>query len=166
MKPAVFLLFVAICFSCQNGSTLFEKTDPTQTGLNFANMLQETEQENILSFEYFYNGAGVAAGDLNNDGRVDLYFTGNQVPNKLFLNEGDTTKSATAAPLKFTDITKKAGVAGRTGGWKTGVTLADVNADGWLDIYVCYSGMRPDSVRRNQLFINNHNGPGNVPTFT
>ncbi|MEZ0487411.1 VCBS repeat-containing protein [Fibrella aquatica] len=166
MKPAVFLLFVAICSSCQNGGTLFEKTDPEQTGLSFANVLQETEQENILAFEYFYNGAGVAAGDLNNDGRVDLYFTGNQVPNKLFLNEGDTAKSGTAAPLKFTDITEKAGVTGRTGGWKTGVTLADVNADGWLDIYVCYSGMRPDSVRRNQLFINTTNVPGKTPTFT
>ncbi|HEY0109776.1 MAG TPA: hypothetical protein VGB67_09125, partial [Fibrella sp.] len=62
---------------------MFEKTDPAQTGLAFTNTLQETEQENILSFEYFYNGAGVAAGGLNNDGRVDLYFTGNQVPNKL-----------------------------------------------------------------------------------
>ncbi|XWW47493.1 VCBS repeat-containing protein [Fibrella sp. USSR17] len=166
MKPAVLLLIICTCLSCQNESTLFEKTDPAQTGLSFANMLQETEQENILAFEYFYNGAGVAAGDLNNDGRVDLYFTGNQVPNKLFLNQGDTTTSATAAPLKFTDITEKAGVAGRVGGWKTGVTLADVNADGWLDIYICYSGMRPDSLRRNQLFINNHNGPNNVPTFT
>lgn len=139
---------------------MFEKTDPAQTGLSFANMLQETEQENILAFEYFYNGAGVAAGDLNNDGRADLYFTGNQVPNKLFLNETETGK-----PLKFTDVTGKAQVAGRTGGWKTGVTLADVNADGWLDIYVCYSGMRPDSLRRNQLFINTTNVPGNVPTF-
>ncbi|MEZ0538409.1 VCBS repeat-containing protein [Fibrella arboris] len=164
MKPAVFLLIFVACLGCNNGSTLFEKTDPAQTGLAFANMLQETEQENILSFEYFYNGAGVAAGDLNNDGRVDLYFTGNQVPNKLFLNEGDTAKSG--APLAFTDVTAKAGVAGRPTGWKTGVTLADVNADGWLDIYVCYSGMRPDSVRRNQLFINNHTGPGNIPIFT
>ncbi|MBO0949901.1 VCBS repeat-containing protein [Fibrella forsythiae] len=171
MKPAVFLLILVACLGCNNESTLFEKTDPAQTGLSFANMLQETEQENILSFEYFYNGAGVAAGDLNNDGRVDLYFTGNQVPNKLFLNESDTAKSGKAVPLKFTDITATAGVAGRAGGWKTGVTLADVNADGWLDIYVCYSGMRPDSLRRNQLFINNHTGPGNqsagaVPTFT
>lgn len=171
MRPAVFLLICIFCFGCHDGSTLFEKTDPTQTGLAFTNLLQETEQENILSFEYFYNGAGVAAGDLNNDGRVDLYFTGNQVPNKLFLNEGDTAKAAGTSPLKFTDVTAKAGVAGRAGGWKTGVTLADVNADGWLDIYVCYSGMRPDSVRRNQLFINNGvrasgNGLGNVPTFT
>ena len=142
MKPAVFLILCVACAGCGGGSdTLFEKTDPAKTGVSFANMLQETEQENILAFEYFYNGAGVAAGDLNNDGRVDLYFTGNQVPNKLFINEGDTSKKGTL-PLKFTDVTDKANVAGRAGGWKTGVTLADVNADGWLDIYVCYSGMQ------------------------
>ncbi len=176
MKPAVFLLLFIACFGCQDGRTLFEKTDPAQTGLTFANRLQETEQENILAFEYFYNGAGVAAGDLNNDGRVDLYFTGNQVPNKLFINEGDYTTATSSSSLKFTDITEKAGagrsagagvsLAGRAGGWKTGVTLADVNADGWLDIYVCYSGLRPDSLRRNQLFINNHAGPDKLPTFT
>ncbi|WP_065814291.1 VCBS repeat-containing protein [Fibrella aestuarina] len=171
MKPAVLLVISILCFGCGSEPPLFEKTDAAQTGVSFANQLQETEQENILSFEYFYNGAGVAAGDLNNDGRVDLYFTGNQVGNKLYLNA-----SSPDTPLKFTDVTDKAGtgraagagnsLAGRTGGWKTGVTLADVNADGWLDIYVCYSGLRPDSLRRNQLFINNHNGPDNVPSFT
>ena len=157
MKPAVLLLLVALCLSCRNNGTLFEKTDPAQTGVAFTNQLTETEQENILAFEYFYNGAGVAAGDLNNDGKVDLYFTGNQVDNKLFINQGD---------LKFTDATAAAGVAGRKGGWKTGVTLTDVNADGWLDMYVCYSGMRPDSLRRNQLFINNKTTVGGIPTFT
>ena len=157
MKPTVLLLILLSCFSCHNGGTLFERTDPAQTGVAFTNQLTETENENILAFEYFYNGAGVAAGDLNNDDRVDLYFTGNQVANKLFINKGD---------LKFTDATTTAGVAGRTGGWKTGVTLADVNADGWLDIYVCYSGMRPDSLRRNQLFINNKTTVGGMPTFT
>ena len=165
MKPAVFLILFMACAGCGGGNTLFEKTDPVQTGVSFSNLLQETEQENILAFEYFYNGAGVAAGDLNNDGRVDQYFTGNQVANKLFINEGDTSRTGTL-PLKFTDVTTKANVAGRAGGWKTGVTLADVNADGWLDIYVCYSGMRPDSLRRNQLFINTTNVPGKLPTFT
>ncbi|MBO0931126.1 VCBS repeat-containing protein [Fibrella aquatilis] len=166
MKLAVTLLLILTCFGCRNGNTLFEKTDPAQTGVAFTNQLTETEQENILSFEYFYNGAGVAAGDLNNDGKVDLYFTGNQVDNKLFIN-----KTETGQPLKFTDATAQAGVAGRKSGWKTGVTLADVNADGWLDIYVCYSGMRPDSLRRNQLFINNGvrasgTTAGVTPTFT
>ena len=161
MKSAVLILLVTTCLGCHNGGTLFEKTDPNETGVAFANTLQETEQENILSFEYFYNGAGVATGDLNNDGRPDLYFTGNQVVSKIFINKTEVGK-----PFKFTDVTAQAGVAGRTGGWKTGVTLADVNADGWLDIYVCYSGLRPDSLRRNQLFINNHCGPDSIPTFT
>jgi enediyne biosynthesis protein E4 len=150
------LLSGLLLTACGNESPLFEKTDPAQTGVTFANLLTETEQENILAFEYFYNGAGVATGDLNNDGRVDLYFTGNQVGNKLYINDGELT---------FTDVTAKAGVAGRANGWKTGVTLADVNADGWLDVYVCYSGLRPDSLRRNQLFINTTTKPGNVPSF-
>ncbi|WP_266368785.1 VCBS repeat-containing protein [Tellurirhabdus rosea] len=127
---------------------MFESITPETTGITFTNQLRETEQDNVLAFEYFYNGGGVAAGDFNNDGLTDLYFTGNQVDNALYLNQGE---------LKFEDITAKAGVAGRRGGWKTGVTLADVNADGWLDIYVCYSGLKDESLRRNQLFINNKN---------
>ncbi len=123
---------------------------PQTTGVDFINQLRETEQENVLAFEYFYNGGGVAVGDLNNDGLADLFFTGNQADNALYLNQGD---------FKFENVTAKAGVAGRPGGWKTGVTLADVNADGWLDIYVCYSGLRPEHLRRNQLFINNGKTP-------
>ncbi len=148
MKIWLAVPFLLCLYACNQSTPLFTRTDPATTGVQFTNQLQETETENILAFEYFYNGAGVAAGDLNNDGRVDLYFTGNQVGNKLFLNKGEA---------RFDDITARAGVAGRAGGWKTGVTLADVNADGWLDIYVSYSGLRPDSLRRNQLFINNKN---------
>ena len=148
MKVVIFVLSLLACFACRDNKPRFIVTDPTETGVGFTNQLTETEQENVLTFEYFYNGAGVAAGDLNNDGKVDLYYTGNQVANKLFINKGG---------FAFDDITIKAGVAGRVGGWKTGVTLADVNADGWLDIYVCYGGLRPDSLRKNQLFINNHN---------
>ncbi|GAB4001084.1 VCBS repeat-containing protein [Spirosoma daeguense] len=148
MKFIVSFLLLLVCLGCQKHKVLFEKTDATTTGISFTNQLKETEQENVLAFEYFYNGAGVAAGDLNNDGRVDLYFAGNQVDNKLYINKGD---------FRFDEVTEKAGVSGRANGWKTGVTLADVNADGWLDIYVSYSGLRPDSLRRNQLFINNHN---------
>ncbi|MFD1143835.1 VCBS repeat-containing protein [Larkinella insperata] len=133
--------------ACQSDQPLFQKLDAQQTGVHFINQLEETEQENILAFEYFYNGGGVAVGDLNNDGLADLFLTGNQVANKLYANKGD---------LHFEDITQKAGVAGRPNGWKTGVTLVDINADGWLDIYVCYSGQRPDALRKNQLFINNH----------
>jgi hypothetical protein len=100
---------------------------------------------NIITYEYFYNGGGVAAGDFNNDGLIDLYFTGNMSPNKLYLNKGG---------FRFEDITKQAGVSGKTG-WKTGVSVADVNGDGLLDIYVCYSGDLDSTQRANQLFINN-----------
>ena len=149
--------FLLTCFACSNEKPLFEKTDSQKTGVQFVNQLSETEQENVLAFEYFYNGGGVAIGDLDNDGLADLFFTGNQVENKLYRNTGDFT---------FSDISTPAGISGRKGGWKTGVTLADVNADGWLDIYVCYSGLRSDTLRRNQLFINNHSVGGNPPTFT
>jgi hypothetical protein len=100
-----------------------------------------------LAYEYFYNGGGVAVGDINNDGLPDLFFTANMRPNKLYLNLGH---------LKFKDITAEAcpELEGRSKGWKTGVTMADVNGDGLLDIYVCYSGKVDDDTRRNQLFIN------------
>ena len=133
--------------------TLFERLDASETGVTFANNLQESEQWNILAYEYYYNGGGVAVGDFNNDSLPDLYFTGNQVPNKLYLNKG----ARDGAPLKFEDITEKAGVAGRDDGWATGVTVADVNADGYLDMYVCYSGPLEAEKRKNQLFINNGN---------
>ena len=135
--------------SCKNDKPLFEKLEADKSGIQFANIVTESEQENILNYEYFYNGGGVASGDFNNDGFVDLYFTGSQVDNKLYLNKG--------ANLQFEDITEKAGVAGRKGAWKTGVSVVDINADGWLDIYVCYSGLRDSTLRKNQLFINNKN---------
>ncbi len=142
-------VFLVIAFSACKPKTetrLFEEVESQQTGISFANTLTETENQNVLTYEYFYNGGGVAAGDFNNDGKIDLYFTGNQVDNKLYLNKGN---------FVFEDITAKAGVAGRKESWKTGVSLADVNGDGWLDIYVCYSGNLPLEVRKNQLFINN-----------
>ena len=151
-KYIIIAITTTLLFSCKKSQTLFVKTDSSVTGVAFANTLQETEEENILSYEYFYNGGGVAVGDVNNDGKVDVFFTGNQVANKLYLNKGNEN-----SPLKFEDISAKADIEGRKGAWKTGVTMADVNADGWLDIYVCYSGKKEDSLRRNQLFINNHN---------
>jgi enediyne biosynthesis protein E4 len=153
MKQFIFVcLTIFWLFSCKKSQTLFVKTNPTNTGITFANTLQETEKENILNYEYFYNGGGVAVGDVNNDGKIDVFFTGNQVANKLYLNIGDTD-----SPIKFEDISAKAGIEGKQGAWKTGVTMADVNADGWLDIYVCYSGLKDAELRKNQLFINNHN---------
>ena len=118
-----------------------------KSGINFTNKLVESPTSNIITYEYFYNGGGVAAGDFNNDGLIDLYFTSNQGSNKLYLNKGN---------WQFKDITLSAGVSGRQG-WKTGVSVADVNGDGLLDIYVCYSGDVEEEKRANQLFINNGN---------
>lgn len=160
------LLLLSFLLGCQTKQTLFERQDANQTGVTFENRLTETEQQNILAYEYFYNGGGVAVGDFNNDHKPDLYFTGNQAPNKLYLNRIEAGKTAS---WQFDDVTDKAGVAGRTGGWKTGVAVADVNADGWLDIYVCYSGNLPSAQRKNQLFINNgiaENSGSDIPTFT
>lgn len=110
-------------------------------------MLRESPQLNIISYEYFYNGGGVGLGDFNNDGLVDIYFTGNMQAARLYLNKGN---------FKFEDITARAGVGGKKG-WKTGVSIADVNGDGFLDIYLCYSGPLEREQRTNELFINNGN---------
>ncbi|MFM9947535.1 MAG: VCBS repeat-containing protein [Saprospiraceae bacterium] len=127
------------------GPTLFQQLTISTTKVDFINQLDENESFNIIEYLYYYNGGGVAVGDLNNDGLPDLYFTANQLPNKLYLNKG---------ALQFEDITEKAGVAGK-GMWKTGVTMADVNGDGWLDIYVCQVGNYKNIKGRNELFINN-----------
>lgn len=130
-------------------------TDVTdQSGINFINAITETPQQHILNYEYMYNGGGVAVGDLDNDGLPDIYFTGNQAGNQLYLNKGD---------LHFEDITERAGVAGKTS-WATGVTMADVNGDGLLDIYVCYSGVGDVNSRSNLLYINQGVRNG-VPVF-
>ena len=129
---------------------LFESLAPTATGVSFVNELPEAKDINILNYLYYYNGGGVAAGDVNGDGLPDLYFTSNLGKNRLYLNRGG---------YKFEDVTDRAGVAG-PGGWKTGVAMADVNGDGRLDIYVStvtYLGMKG----RNALYINNGDG-----TFT
>ncbi|TSD66455.1 RNA-binding protein [Inquilinus sp. KBS0705] len=126
---------------------LFNLLPAQQTNITFRNDLSEDEKLNVLSYEYLYNGGGVAVGDVNNDGLQDLFFTGNMAGNKLYLNLGG---------LKFKDITNDAnrGLAGRPGAWKTGVTMADVNGDGLLDIYICYSGLGDNDKRRNELYIN------------
>ena len=115
------------------------------TGISFVNTLTETQDQNILDYLYFYNGGGVGIGDINNDGLPDIYFVGNQVQNKLYLNKGN---------MKFEDITLQAGVAGKSS-WNTGITMADVNGDGYLDIYVSAVVGVNGFVGHNELFINN-----------
>ncbi|WP_416381005.1 VCBS repeat-containing protein [Hymenobacter sp. GOD-10R] len=141
------LLFSSAAIDSNAQQPLFNLLSPKETGISFTNEVSETEALNILSYEYFYNGGGVAVGDINNDGLSDIMFTGNMRPNRLYLNLGN---------FEFKDITNQASPAleGRKDSWKTGVTMADVNGDGLLDIYVCYSGKKADDVRRNQLFIN------------
>jgi len=150
--PVLFMLLS--CVACRQGTQKLFTDVTAASGINFSNNIQETDELNVLNFEYMYNGGGVAVGDINNDGLPDIYFTGNQVDNKLYLNKSN---------LKFEDITTVAGVAGKPG-WKTGVTMADVNGDGLLDIYVCYSGKGDVESRSNQLFINKGVKDG-IPTF-
>ncbi|MES2332363.1 MAG: VCBS repeat-containing protein [Bacteroidota bacterium] len=124
---------------------VFEKVPASVSGVTFDNTVEENYQKNYESFAYVYNGGGVATGDFNNDGLIDIYFTGNEVPNKLYINQGN---------MKFKDITSSAGVAAASG-WKNGVTLVDINNDGLLDIYVCRGGFRDnDEERKNLLYIN------------
>lgn len=148
-----FICFIALLSSCSNSkepSKLFElKTESTR--ITFSNDLHYTEDFNPYTYRNFYNGGGVALADINNDGFTDIYFTGNLVNNQLYLNNGDWT---------FENITDTAGVA-CIGNWSTGATFADVNNDGWLDLYVCKSGKPGGENRNNQLFINNGNN-----TFT
>ena len=146
-----FLVAYSLFFfsGCQNekNKSVFTLLDSKTTGINFNNISVENEQINILTYEYMYNGGGVAIGDINNDGLKDIYFTSNNQENKLYLNKGN---------MKFEDITAAAGV-GCKEGWKTGVTMVDINGDGLLDIYVCKSADANPEHRRNILLINNGN---------
>jgi hypothetical protein len=150
-RSAPVLFAFVLVLSCKNseklGDELFSSLPASYTHVDFTNQLTETEAFNIIEYLYFNNGAGVAAGDINNDGLTDLYFTSSQDDNKLYLNRGN---------LRFEDITDAAGVAG-TSDWKTGVTMADVNGDGLLDIYVCAVGNYKGLEGKNQLFINRGN---------
>ncbi len=134
--------------SDSNSSTLFQSLNSSETGIDFANNLNYDRNFNIYRYRNFYNGGGVAIGDINNDGLPDIYFTGNMVRNKLYLNKGN---------FKFEDITNHAGVAGSKA-WSTGVSMADINGDGWLDIYVCNSGDVKGDNKENELFINQQDG--------
>lgn len=167
MKNHILTLIVvsSLFWTCQNqtetplqdtNDTLFTLLPTSQTGVDFNNQLTESLNTNVLMYEYFYNGGGVAIGDLNGDGLEDIYFTANMTDNKLYLNKGD---------LQFEDITEISQVQGRPGPWKTGTTLVDINGDGKLDIFVCYSGKVDGQKRVPQLFINQGNNKDGIPIF-
>jgi len=154
MRYTPLVLFILLLIGCTKKPAdqlrLFSELSSEETGIEFRNDLTENEF-NLMDYMYFYNGGGVSIGDINNDGLKDIFFTANQLPNRLYLNKGG---------LQFEEITEKAGVSA-INGWTTGTTMADVNGDGYLDIYVCQLGNYLHLTGKNQLYINNHNG-----TFT
>lgn len=159
MRSKLFLLtlLMAILHSgkAQNAVPLFKLLPSTHTGVFFANTLNENDTLNILNQANIYNGGGIGIGDFNNDGLQDMYLAGNMVSNKLYLNKGD---------MKFEDQTEAAGVSG-AGRWCTGVSVADINADGWLDIYVSASFLKDPLLRTNLLYLNQGVNKAGIPTF-
>lgn len=147
------LVLLLCCMLLQCGKAGKEKlfTRMNDTGIRFTNTVSNTPEFNIFSYRNFYNGGGVATGDINNDGLADVFFTANMSANKLYLNKGN---------FQFEDISAKAGIELKDK-WSTGVVMADINSDGWLDIYVCNAGFRSGVSTENALFINNHDN-----TFT
>ena len=158
MKRVIPVLFVLLFWQACTEPATTTRFERIENQLDFKNQLTETEDWNIIQYLYFYNGGGVATADFNNDGLIDVYFTANQLPNRLYLNRGD---------FEFEEVTTSSGTAG-SGDWKTGVSIVDINADGWLDLYVCQVAEYKGLSGGNQLFVNNgaegiKNG---VPGFT
>lgn len=149
-------LLVMWLTSCNNRSTLFEQISSSHSGIHFNNQIKETDSINPLDIVNIYNGGGVGIGDFNNDGLADIYFTGNMVPNRLYLNKGD---------FNFEDVTEEAGVSG-SGRWGRGVAVVDINNDGLPDIYVCNTIYNDSLRRRNLLYINKGTGKDGIPHFT
>jgi hypothetical protein len=156
LRGCVWLVGIVLVSSCSNEpGTLFRFVPSEESGIEFNNEIHDSDSFNILTFEYIYNGGGVGVADFNNDGLKDIFFAGNQVSNRLYLNQG---------ALKFSDITAAAeiNVEGR---WSSGVSVVDINHDGWMDVYVTAT-MRPDAEdRRNMLFINKGLNKAGVPVF-
>ncbi|HYG01263.1 MAG TPA: VCBS repeat-containing protein, partial [Chryseosolibacter sp.] len=144
-KIIAIVILLGSLTACKDEAQLFKKLDIDEAGIDFQNKLTPTEDFNIIDYLYFYNGGGVAIGDVNNDNLPDLFFSGNQVKNKLYLNKGN---------MEFENITEKAGVAGNSS-WNTGSVMADVNGDGLLDIYVCAVVGLKNLRGHNELYINN-----------
>ncbi|UFH55038.1 VCBS repeat-containing protein [Spirosoma sp. KNUC1025] len=165
MRISLLFLLIGLLASCQSdqqtpSDPLFQKLTVDETHVNFANTVTDDKDFNVFNYRNFYNGGGVAIGDINNDGLSDVFLIANMGDNKLYLNKG----SKSSPSIQFEDVTTKAGVAGKRA-WSTGATFADVNGDGRLDLYVCNAGNRDGDDRANELFINNGNDANGVPTF-
>ena len=155
MKKCVLIgLCIVLLSSCRE-KTLFTKIDSGSSGIRFTNTIQDNDTLNVLDVENIYNGGGVGIGDFNNDGLQDIYFTGNMVANSLYINEGD---------FEFKDVTDQAGVEGE-GKWCRGVTVVDINNDGWIDIYVSATISNDSLKRKNLLYINQGKTENGIPRF-
>jgi hypothetical protein len=153
-KASAFLLLISISlFSCQDKTT-FELLSDSETGIHFSNQIVENDSLNILKYEYLYNGSGVGMGDFNQDGKLDVFFAGNQAASTLYLNQGE---------FKFEDITQSAGIQ-TSGRWCAGVSVVDINGDGLLDIYLSATMKLSAKDRENMLFVNQGVKDGK-PTF-
>lgn len=156
LSPYYFvLIFAFVACKKKDPVTLFTLLDSEDTGIEFTNTIYEDDTINILTLEYVYNGGAVAVGDFNNDGLSDIYLGGNMVADKLYLNKGD---------FKFNDITTEAGIA-PSDKWRSAVALADVNGDGWLDIYICATIKKDSVLRENMLYVNQGLNGNGIPTF-
>ena len=140
----VLIIVLGLVTGCKPATPLMKLLTPEETGIDFANTIFESDTFNIFTYDYIYNGGGVAIADFNQDGLQDVFFTGNMVPNRLYLNTGG---------LKFNDVTETAGV-NVSGRWNSGPVVVDINNDGWPDIYVCATMRADSSQRANMLFVN------------
>ena len=156
INPLVFLFLVLFCSSCEKKEeTLFVLRSGQSTNIEFNNRIIETDSFNILTEEYIFNGGGVAIADFNNDDRNDILFTGNQVSNELYLNNGN---------FKFENISAVSGIEAQQR-WSTGAAVVDINLDGWMDLYICVAMANGSNEKRNMLFVNQGLNKDGVPTF-
>ncbi|MFC2125792.1 VCBS repeat-containing protein [Bacteroidota bacterium] len=148
MNKYIWIALLAFTIACtRKNNTLFKKHGSVNTGIEFVNWIDNSDTLNILNYIYYFDGGGVGVADFNNDGLIDIFFAGNRVEDALYFNNGD---------WKFTDVTKQAGI--NKNGWSTGISVVDINTDGWLDIYVGRAGFASASLRENVLYVNQKNG--------
>ena len=153
--PITAALALLMLFSCRQSDTVFQKKKSSHTGISFNNRIIENDSINPLDLEFLYNGGGVVAGDFNNDGLIDLYFTASTESNKLYMNQGD---------FRFQDITETAGVTGESR-WSNGGSAVDINNDGLLDIYVSATIRSNAADRANLLYVNQGLNENKIPVF-